>query len=59
MVTGIVYDDIYLEHKTGNHPESPSRLIAIMDFLKETKLLEDQNFKIIKPRKATLDQISN
>jgi acetoin utilization deacetylase AcuC-like enzyme len=57
MVTGIVYDDIYLEHKTGNHPESPSRLITIMDFLKETKLLEDPSFKIIKPRKSTLEQI--
>ena len=57
MVTGIVYDDIYLEHKTGNHPESQYRLISIMDFLKEKKILENPSFRIIKPRKATLDQI--
>jgi len=57
MVTGIIYDDIYLEHNIGTHPESHHRLIAIMDFLKEKKLLEDPSFKIIKPRKATLDQI--
>ncbi|NVM37632.1 MAG: histone deacetylase, partial [Candidatus Lokiarchaeota archaeon] len=57
MTTGIVYDDIYLEHNIGNHPESHHRLISIMDFLKEKKLLEDPNFKIIAPRKASLDQI--
>jgi acetoin utilization deacetylase AcuC-like enzyme len=57
MTTGIVYDDIYLEHNIGNHPESHHRLISIMDFLRENKMLEDPNFKTIKPRKATLDQI--
>ena len=57
MTTGIVYDDIYLEHNIGTHVESHERLIAIMDFLKTKKLLEDPSFKIIKPRKATIDQI--
>ncbi|MFW9878160.1 MAG: histone deacetylase [Candidatus Thorarchaeota archaeon] len=57
MTTGIVYDPIYLEHKTGIHAESPERLIAIMDFLKEQKLFDNMNFKIINPRKATLNQI--
>jgi len=57
MTTGIVYDPIYLEHKIGSHPESHHRLITIMDFLKEKNLLEDPSFKIIKPRKATLDQV--
>jgi acetoin utilization deacetylase AcuC-like enzyme len=57
MTTGIVYDDIYLEHKIGTHVESHFRLIAIMEFLKEKKLLEDPNFSLIKPRKATLEQI--
>ncbi|MFW9970314.1 MAG: histone deacetylase [Candidatus Odinarchaeota archaeon] len=57
MTTGIVYDDIYLEHKIGTHVESHERLIAIMDFLKEKKILENPNFRIIKPRKANLDQI--
>ena len=36
--TGIVYDDIYLEHSIGMHVESHERLIAIMEYLKETKL---------------------
>ncbi|UCC20115.1 MAG: histone deacetylase [Promethearchaeota archaeon] len=58
MTTGIVYDPIYLEHKTGIHAESPERLIVIMEFLKEKKLLDDPNFKLIVPRKATLDQIN-
>ncbi|MFX0105412.1 MAG: histone deacetylase [Candidatus Hodarchaeota archaeon] len=57
MPTGIVYDPIYLEHNVGDHPESHHRLITIMDFLKEKNLLEDPSFKIIEPRKATLDQI--
>jgi len=57
MATGIVYDDIYLEHNTGTHPESHHRLIAIMEFLKDKSLLKDPSFRIIKPRKATLDQI--
>jgi acetoin utilization deacetylase AcuC-like enzyme len=57
LTTGIVYDDIYLAHRIGTHVESHERLIAITDFLKEKGVLEDQNFKLIKPRKATLDQI--
>jgi acetoin utilization deacetylase AcuC-like enzyme len=60
MTTGIIYDDIYLEHDIGTqlqHVESHERLIAIMTFLKQQKLLEDPNFKIIKPRKATLEQL--
>jgi acetoin utilization deacetylase AcuC-like enzyme len=57
MTTGIVYDDIYLEHKIGTHVESHIRLIAIMEFLKEKKLFNNPNFKLIQPRKAKLDQI--
>ena len=57
MTTGIVYSDIYLEHKIGQHVESHERLITIMDFLKENGVLDDPNFKLIEPRKATLDQI--
>ena len=57
MTVGIVYDPIYLEHQTGTDPESPSRLIAIMNFLKEKGVLEDPNYTFIKPRKASLDQI--
>jgi len=37
---GYVFDPIYLEHRTGNHPESPQRLIAILSLLRETALLD-------------------
>lgn len=57
MTTGLVYDDVYLEHLIGNHIESHQRLIAIMDFLKEKQLFDNKAFQLIKPRKATLDQI--
>ncbi|MFX1478441.1 MAG: histone deacetylase [Promethearchaeota archaeon] len=57
MTTGIVYDDVYLQHRIGAHVESHLRLIEIMDFLKEMKLLEDPSFKLIQPRKAKIEQI--
>lgn len=57
MFTGIVYDDIYLEHQIGLHVESHIRLVTIMKFLEEKGILDDPGFKLIKPRKATLDQI--
>ena len=57
MKTGIVYDPIYLEHRIGVHVESHERLIGIMDFIEEKKVLENPDFKLIDPRKATTDQI--
>jgi acetoin utilization deacetylase AcuC-like enzyme len=57
MKTGIVYDPIYLEHRIGTHVESHERLVAIMNFLNEKMLFDDPNFKLIQPRKATIDQI--
>ncbi len=57
MTTGIVYDDIYLQHRIGTHVESHYRLIEIMEFLKKNNILEDPNFKLVKPRKALLDQL--
>ncbi len=39
MRVGYVYDPIYLEHITLNHPESPHRLEAIMEHLAETGIL--------------------
>ncbi len=37
--TGLLYDDIYLRHKTGaGHPERPARLVAIVERLKEKVL---------------------
>mgnify|MGYP000990707039 CR=1 FL=1 len=39
MVTGLVYDDRFLEHDTGSqHPERAERLVAIVNKLKATHL---------------------
>jgi acetoin utilization deacetylase AcuC-like enzyme len=57
MTTGIVYDPIYLEHRIGTHVESHERLIAIMDFIEKKELLKDPDFKMISPRRASLEQI--
>ncbi|TFF98315.1 MAG: histone deacetylase [Promethearchaeota archaeon] len=57
MTTGIVYDPIYLEHRIGMHVESHERLIAIMEFLEEKGILENPDFEMISPRRASLEQI--
>ena len=39
--TGLVYDDLYLQHDTGsNHPERAQRFTAIIEALKAAKLLD-------------------
>ncbi|MCD6518711.1 MAG: histone deacetylase [Anaerolineae bacterium] len=40
MKVGYVYDPIYLEHDTGDHPERKERLLAILTRLKEEGLWE-------------------
>ena len=57
MKTGLIYDPIYLEHRIGVHVESHERLIGIMDFIEENSLLDDESFKLIQPREATLEHI--
>jgi acetoin utilization deacetylase AcuC-like enzyme len=53
---GIVLDRLYFEHDNGmGHPESQHRLIAILDMLRETKLL-DEVIKL-KPRDAKREEI--
>ena len=34
MATLLGYDDIFLQHRTGNHPERPERLPSIVETLK-------------------------
>ena len=39
--TGLVYDEIYLQHDTGpHHPEGPQRLTAIYETLETAGLLD-------------------
>ena len=53
--TGVVYDDRYLLHETGKHPERKERLKSVMSYLEEKKVLE--KLELIKPRKAALEEI--
>ena len=39
MGVAIISDPICLEHQTGNHPENPGRLMAIMSLLHQSKVL--------------------
>jgi len=53
-----LYDDIYLQHKTGAfHPESPGRLTAIDGKIRQADWYDD--LTLIKPKEATLDIISS
>jgi len=54
--TGLVYDDIYLEHKTTpGHPERPERLTGILDNLKAKGLMD--KLTLLKPAPASLEWI--
>ncbi len=53
---GYVYDKIYLEHKTGAHPESEHRLEAIISDL-DWKGIRQQ-LKRIPARPATMDELT-
>lgn len=53
---GFVYDDIFLKHETPvGHPESPQRLLAIVDTLKNSDLWD--KLIHIKPRRADEEDI--
>ena len=54
---GIVLDKLYVDHDNGmGHPESPERILAIVDMLNYTKLI-DEVVKIA-PRDATKEEIT-
>ena len=57
LPTGLLYDDIYLRHLSGNtgHPERPERLISIHDGLDKAGLL--QKLYPIHPRRVTQDEL--
>ncbi|MFH1422955.1 MAG: histone deacetylase, partial [Planctomycetota bacterium] len=54
MATGVVYDDIYLSHDTGSHPENKYRLIKTVEHLKKTGLWS--KLEQIPVRKATVEE---
>ena len=55
--TGLLYDDIYLRHLSGNtgHPERPERLIFIRDALEKAGLT--QTLYPIHPRRVTEEEL--
>jgi acetoin utilization deacetylase AcuC-like enzyme len=53
---GYVYDPVYLEHDTGDHPESARRLEAIITGL-DYRFIRQQ-LKSIPARPATLDELT-
>ncbi len=55
MKVGFVYDPIYLEHDTGQHPENAKRLEAIISHLEMTGL--KQQLIPIKPRAASVEEL--
>lgn len=55
MTTGYLYSPLFLEHAEQDHPESPDRLIAIMNVLAESGLLA--RLVSIQPTPATDSQI--
>lgn len=57
MKTAFIYDPIFLEHQTPSyHPESPKRLVAIINSIEAYPDLKD-DLIFLSPRKATKDEI--
>lgn len=57
---GIVYHDIFLQHETGNHPETAERLRSTMNTLNSLDFYGDNRKSWItplSPRKATVEEI--
>ena len=55
LLTGIVYDQIFLKHDLPGHPENAKRLEAALAGLKENNLIEKLNQ--VKSRKADMEEI--
>jgi acetoin utilization deacetylase AcuC-like enzyme len=56
--TAIVYSPKYLDHNVGRgHPESPRRLQAIMEGIKQSRLFERGNCVFINPKPASLQSL--
>jgi acetoin utilization deacetylase AcuC-like enzyme len=55
MKTGLVYDPIYLQHETGDHPECPQRVSGIMRHFESAKLLP--RLRLLPPRAASREDL--
>lgn len=55
MTTGVVFEEIYLQHETGGHPENKLRLINTVEHLKESGTWD--KLQKISGRAATIDEV--
>jgi acetoin utilization deacetylase AcuC-like enzyme len=55
-VTFLVTDPLYLEHRVQGHVECPERILAILEHLRETGLLE--RLHPLRARDATLEELA-
>ncbi len=53
MTPGILYDPIFLEHETGEHPENPTRLTATVALLRERGLWDRLTHLPVRPAADT------
>jgi acetoin utilization deacetylase AcuC-like enzyme len=56
MTVGLIYDPIYLKHDTGTHAENSQRLVATIELLEESQILD--KLTRITPRAASLEEVS-
>jgi acetoin utilization deacetylase AcuC-like enzyme len=56
MKVGLIYDPIYLKHDTGTDPENSSRLVATVNLLEKSKLID--KLVAIPPRAASVEEVS-
>ncbi len=59
MTTALIYDPIFLEHKTPpNHPERPQRVEMAMKVLEALNWLERDGLVVMPPRAASVDELA-
>src|ERR1700676_805754 len=59
MTNALIYDPIFLEHKTPpNHPERPQRLEMAMKVLEALNWLERDGLVVMPPRAASVDELA-
>jgi len=56
VTVGLVYDPIYLQHDTGQHPENAGRLLNVINLLEKSNAMEQ--VIPIPPRAATVDELA-
>ncbi len=56
MSVGLIYDPIYLQHDTEQHPENAGRLVNVINLLEKANMTEQ--VVPVAPRAATIDELS-